>query len=116
MYLKSNQQKDQGVHEEGDIGPKRLQGGFSLRTAICCTQIADNEARRCGRNDPRQVQLIGEELTAVGNDGSESDLYFSVIDRSGEPARCIAEEGAKDCSSEYREEKLAHSLRNAQVS
>jgi len=104
----ADEKKDQRVHDEGDIGPKRLQGGFGLHAAILCTQIADNEARRCGRNDPRQAQLICKQITAVRDNSRQSDLNFGVINCSRESARGVAEEGAKYRSSEYCEEKLAN--------
>jgi len=36
---------------------------------------------------PQQVQLIGKEIAAVGNYGSDGDLYFGIVHRSLESAR-----------------------------
>ena len=44
-------------------------------------KIANHQSRRCGRNDTRQVQMIGEQITAVGNDGGQSDLNLRIVNR-----------------------------------
>ncbi len=54
-----------------------------------------NQSRRRSRNDAGQVQLIGEEIAAISNYGGERNLYFRVVDRSGEP-----------CSQRSREASL----------
>src|SRR5215472_2662580 len=115
-HLKTDQQKNQGIHDKGDVGPKGYKRGLGLHATISCSEIPDNEASHRCCDDARQVQLIGEKIAAIGDDSSEGDLDFRVIDPSRQPACDIANQGTQNSTSDDCQEELFHPFHDTEVS
>src|SRR5205814_2100297 len=115
MNLQSYEQKHQGVHDKSDVFPKRLQGssGSGAHSSLRA-KIADDQARRCRRNHPRQMQMIGKKIAAVGNDGGNGDLDLRIIDRLRDLARRVPQCRPENRSSYDSPEKLRNSISRAQ--
>src|ERR1700730_1150553 len=115
MDLQTDEQKYQGVHDKSDVFPERLQNGSGWGAhSLLRAKIANHQPRRCGRDDAGQTQMISKHITAVGNDGGESDLDLRIVDRLRDLARRVPQRKPENRSPYDRQKKLTDSLSSAQ--
>src|SRR6266700_4198396 len=61
------------------------------------------------------MEMMGNEITAIGNDGGQSDSDFRVVDLVGNLARRVSKCKPKKCSSSDRPDKLCNSFSRVQA-
>lgn len=55
------------------------------------SDISENKASRGCRDDAGQVQVIGDKVSSIGDDGGQRDFDFGVVECPGDGTGAIAE-------------------------
>src|ERR1700730_12840206 len=115
MDLEANQKKDERIHDERNVLPKRLHGDTCASThSSFRTEMAKHTPCRCRSNHTGQVQVVGEQITAIGKNRCQGDLDLGIIHGFRDPARQVSQPRSEDRSPRDCQDILHNTLRHAQ--
>ena len=108
VHVHADEQEDEGVGQEGHVLPEVEEddagGGGHARGA----QVAVDDA--CGHHGQHaaHVELLGQEVAAVGQDGGQGDLDEVVVDAGDDLGDEVAQAEADDQPARGDHEEVGH--------